>query len=281
LREGTTLLKALKADMQANRAKFEPLFTSFPAGTLDQVVEIVSKMSDKAINDSRSNAGRTIDSGLLVVILAGIFLLGAPIYSYVADANKRAFKSPVSSVMDHIYDSPDDVQKAQLLIRYLDNLKKSGMSIDDLDAIRSNIEYYVASSEDDLTRALYVDAKNGNLEARIALGELTEHRIPDALYYFKQLDPDKAIDNVGGINLNPALMDLQIKRDGNGIPLPIDQQPILQMKIDGFSPIIIDVKPLAPSALPMLLGTSEKDATTDVGSLSPMDKAKEIEVSNI
>jgi hypothetical protein len=97
---------------------------------------------------------------------------------------------------------------------------------------------------------------------------------------------DAAVTNdkaVGGINLNPALLDLQIKRDDNGVPLPMNQQPILQMKIDGFSPIIIDVKPLAPSAVPMLLGTTQKkEATTDVSfNLSPADKAKELEASSL
>lgn len=63
---------------------------------------------------------------------------------------------------------------------------------------------------------------------------------------------------VGGINLNPALLDLQIKRDGNGIPLPINQQPIGNMKIEGFIPVIINVTPVN---LPLLLGVNYKKAS--------------------
>ncbi|MBN1869009.1 MAG: glycogen/starch synthase [Candidatus Omnitrophica bacterium] len=48
---------------------------------------------------------------------------------------------------------------------------------------------------------------------------------------------------VGGIDLNSTLLDLQIKRDDNGIPLPLPQQPIEQMHIDGFLPVIINVTP--------------------------------------
>ncbi len=61
---------------------------------------------------------------------------------------------------------------------------------------------------------------------------------------------------VGGINLriNPALLDFQIKRDGNGIPLPINQQPIGDMKIEGFIPIYLYEKPVS---LPLLLSSLE------------------------
>ncbi len=56
----------------------------------------------------------------------------------------------------------------------------------------------------------------------------------------------------GGIDLNPALLDLQIKRDGNGVPLPLPQQPIETMHIDGFLPVIINITPI--SNLPLVLG---------------------------
>lgn len=61
---------------------------------------------------------------------------------------------------------------------------------------------------------------------------------------------------VGGINLrlNPAILDFQIKRDGNGIPLPINQQPIGDMKIEGFIPIFLYQKPVS---LPLLLSSLE------------------------
>lgn len=48
--------------------------------------------------------------------------------------------------------------------------------------------------------------------------------------------PDQ--EHLGGINLDPAMLDMQIKRDGNGVPLPISQQDSAMMNIQGFSPII-------------------------------------------
>ncbi len=70
---------------------------------------------------------------------------------------------------------------------------------------------------------------------------------------------------VGGINLDPALLDLQIKRDANGVPLPIFQQPLKDFKIDGFLPVIINVTPI--TNLPLLLGIAiPKDGVpVDVG----------------
>ena len=78
---------------------------------------------------------------------------------------------------------------------------------------------------------------------------------------------------VGGIDLNPALLDLQIKRDGNGVPLPLPQQPIEAMRIDGFVPIIINITPI-PN-LPMLLGLA--DTGPDTQETRPALKAREIE----
>ncbi|GEM_PF-6768179 len=69
---------------------------------------------------------------------------------------------------------------------------------------------------------------------------------------------------VGGINLNPAMLDLQIKRDGNGVPLPLPMQPIGDMKIEGFFPVIINVTPIN---LPLLMGFNTKDTETPANKL--------------
>ncbi len=66
----------------------------------------------------------------------------------------------------------------------------------------------------------------------------------------------KVEQNPGGIDLNSELMDLQILRDEKGVPLPLPEQPIKQMKIDGFLPVIINITPA--TNLPVLLGLEEK-----------------------
>ncbi len=89
---------------------------------------------------------------------------------------------------------------------------------------------------------------------------LTDARFKQAAAPNLQVDENGT--PVGGINLDPALLNLQIKRDGKGIPLPVSQQPILEMKIDGFVPVIINVTPVN---LPQLLGLANmQESPTDL-----------------
>ena len=53
----------------------------------------------------------------------------------------------------------------------------------------------------------------------------------------------------GGIDFNSANLDLQIRRDGNGVPLPVSEQNLDGIKIDGLVPVILDIKPA--SSLPL------------------------------
>jgi len=70
---------------------------------------------------------------------------------------------------------------------------------------------------------------------------------------YQELRQDR--NKVGGIDFNPAALDLQIKRDGNGVALPLPQQPVGNMKIEGFLPVIINITPVN---IPLLLGMSQK-----------------------
>ena len=58
----------------------------------------------------------------------------------------------------------------------------------------------------------------------------------------------------GGIDLNPANLNLQIKRDGNGVPLAVEFQDIPNINVNGFVPVIINITPV--TNLPLLLGTN-------------------------
>jgi|GEM_PF-3313043 len=59
----------------------------------------------------------------------------------------------------------------------------------------------------------------------------------------------------GGIDLNSANLDLQIKRDKKGVPLPLAQQDLQRLNsIEGFVPVILEIKPA--STLPVFNTTS-------------------------
>ncbi len=83
-------------------------------------------------------------------------------------------------------------------------------------------------------------------------------------------ETDKAsITPIGGINFDSAMLNLQIKRDGAGVPLPLIEQDMdLGMRVQGFLPIIINATPVS---LPQLLGFSDtvpQEADSSTMSLS-------------
>ncbi len=53
-----------------------------------------------------------------------------------------------------------------------------------------------------------------------------------------------AVKAPGGIDLNPANLNLRIKRDGKGVPLPIGRQDMGDLgRIEGLVPVIIKIVP--------------------------------------
>ncbi len=59
---------------------------------------------------------------------------------------------------------------------------------------------------------------------------------------------DSAVAN-GGIDLSTSNLDLQIKRDGAGVPLPVSAQDLDNIRIDGLVPVIVSIRPAAGLAL--------------------------------
>lgn len=56
-------------------------------------------------------------------------------------------------------------------------------------------------------------------------------------------------------------MNLQIKRDGKGVPLPLPQQNLENININGLYPVIINIMPINAQTLPIL---SQVDVKPDV-----------------
>ncbi|MBI5149617.1 MAG: hypothetical protein HZA28_02440 [Candidatus Omnitrophica bacterium] len=122
---------------------------------------------------------------------------------------------------------------------------------------------------DSLSNFIILAAKKGEYNIKISTPEM-----PPIPVFSKEFNERK--EKVGGIDLNPLLMDLQVKRDGSGMPLPLPLQPAENMKIDGFVPVIINITPVFN--LPMLLGLADipaEDSATGASynqGLSPMDR---------
>jgi hypothetical protein len=58
--------------------------------------------------------------------------------------------------------------------------------------------------------------------------------------------------NPGGIDFDPSKLNLQIKRDGRGVPLPLPQQNLETIDIKGLYPVIINIQPINAQTLPIL-----------------------------
>jgi len=67
-------------------------------------------------------------------------------------------------------------------------------------------------------------------------------------YHYLTTDP--AMLTPGGIDMNSANLHLVIKRDGHGVPLPLNQQDLAQLSnIEGLDPVILSIKPASQTAL--------------------------------
>lgn len=62
---------------------------------------------------------------------------------------------------------------------------------------------------------------------------------------------------VGGIDFTGRQLDLEIHRDENGMPLPLNEQQLQNVQINGLVPVIINIQPV--TSLPFLMGSSRGD----------------------
>jgi hypothetical protein len=70
----------------------------------------------------------------------------------------------------------------------------------------------------------------------------------------------------GGIDLDAEHLNLKVKRDGNGIPLPVSMQPLEIININGLVPVIINV---APVNMPLIFGSLYNDNEDPLAETKP------------
>ncbi len=112
---------------------------------------------------------------------------------------------------------------------------KAGMGPDSLEEIRSVVQWAQKSD----------DAQNPSASSAIGMNNEVASA-PNTL-------------PVGGIDFDPTNMNLQIKRNGKGVPLPLPQQDLEHINIQGLFPIIINIVPINAQNLPILLGQAPKE----------------------
>ncbi|MEI8012163.1 MAG: hypothetical protein WCI27_06755 [Candidatus Omnitrophota bacterium] len=93
---------------------------------------------------------------------------------------------------------------------------------------------------------------NGFISSRVGDNNLNEARqLMNRARSFsigEQTNKQTSVFN-GGIDLAASNLDLQIKRDGAGVPLPFSAKDLDSIRIDGLVPVILSIRPAAGLAL--------------------------------
>jgi len=95
-------------------------------------------------------------------------------------------------------------------------------------------------------------------------------------------------EEVGGIDLNPNELNMQVESDGKGVTVPIAQPTIELMNVQGFVPVIINVAPII-NLLPMLgladhqdpFDTAQGDRSYDLSQLNPINRIERFKVEEL
>ncbi|MCB9771038.1 MAG: protein kinase [Candidatus Omnitrophica bacterium] len=139
-------------------------------------------------------------------------------------------------------------QVAGLSAGKLDDVVKLARFRDALDRylIESNEDHLNALTGEGLLRWLKA---NGIIDGRIRRDLDTPPDLEDTIASSATKSSDAT---KGGIDFDPTLLNLQIKRDGRGVALPLPQQDLEHINIKGFYPVIINIQPLNIQTLPIL-----------------------------
>jgi hypothetical protein len=82
------------------------------------------------------------------------------------------------------------------------------------------------------------------LASQTVQGSTTRVLNPDLTPDDKAMNINKNPSPFGGIDFNAANLNLRIKRDGKGVPLPLSQQDMASLSnLEGLEPVILDIRP--------------------------------------
>jgi len=107
------------------------------------------------------------------------------------------------------------------------------------------LSFYYSGKDDLLQKVSEINGEKST--GKVLETNLTQNHPQGKLLTFERRSP--AMITPGGIDMNAAHLNLQIRRDGRGVPLPVGQQDIENINIDSLVPIILDIKPALATPL--------------------------------
>ena len=84
--------------------------------------------------------------------------------------------------------------------------------------------------------------------------QISQDAVSDRAIIAEKANSVNRFDEVGGIDFNPNNLDLEVQGDELDINIPAQLQYLQTTPIEGFAPIIIQIK---PTNLPLLLGVAQ------------------------
>jgi hypothetical protein len=87
-------------------------------------------------------------------------------------------------------------------------------------------------------------------------------------------------ENVGGIDLTPNNLNIEIRGENNGVPIQITPQQLEGINIEGLYPVIINITPV--SNVPLLLGIADRqEEPSDISIRPALDPIERQELAEI
>ena len=151
---------------------------------------------------------------------------------------------------------PYGAKGSRLLVQFLEykdiTIPSKGLGFG-IDLIINNIDSYVKENPRrmfEINPALY--------EFAALLKQAFDSESKGGKFGFQSDDVASEEKKPGGIDFNPANLNIRVRRDDQGLPLPWDSQPINNLQIEGLTPVIINIVPV--TNLPLLLGQKSESS---------------------
>ena len=104
-------------------------------------------------------------------------------------------------------------------------------------------QVYIRGAGDNIFKVYNINVPNMNQAARLIQTRQPSSREKSKIRKLAKITQIARTSTRGGIDFAESNLDMQIKRDGKGVVLPMSQQNLDNIRIDGLVPEILAIKP--------------------------------------
>jgi hypothetical protein len=158
----------------------------------------------------------------------------------------RADAAEASAIsLDDLMKMLEDMQRSGD-VRFREHWIRDCMTADG-DAFWNGTSYRVVVNDYGTALDILVVSRKDDVKTQIMLSEAEYSGIIGKIreLFGLPVKEEKDAAMKGGIDFGLSNLDMQIKRDGDGVPLPVSQQDLESIRIDGLVPVILNIQPAA------------------------------------